>query len=267
MNLKKVVLALVAAVTVTGGLFAQEKIFVYRDIKKMKEEFKKDGKKFEEVIQSAQKGNVESQLKLGLINFIEDNQEANIASYTWFRRAAKQGNLTALYWVAFCHDCGKGVKQDIKEAMKLYEEAAKKGCTQAMMELGHIYFNGRAGKTDFDKAFKLFREAADKGNTSGMQMVGFCYKIGAGVKQEEKEYQKWLMKAVERKDDTAMFLLGELHIGNNKKEEAFQWYKKSAELGNEFAAYELSRCYYRGIGVKKDEKTGIHPNRNGFDFG
>ena len=40
-------------------------------------------------------------------------------------------------------------------------------------------------------------------------------------------------------------------------EEAFQWFQKSAELGNPAAVNMVGRCYMDGNGVEQDREKGI----------
>lgn len=36
-----------------------------------------------------------------------------------------------------------------------------------------------------------------------------------------------------------------------------EWYRKMATMGNRYAIYELSNCYFKGIGTKKDIASGL----------
>ena len=53
----------------------------------------------------------------------------------WFQKAAIKGDPWAKYNLGVCYRNGQGVKQDIKEAEKLYKEAAQQGVVEAKQAL------------------------------------------------------------------------------------------------------------------------------------
>ena len=76
--------------------------------------------------------------------------------------------------------------------------------------------------------------------------------------ETDEKIDKLRMKRVEMNDPVAMSQEG---IDQRKKGEyqrAFEYFSKSAELGNTEAHYKLSLMYYHGQGVEKDEGKEIH---------
>ena len=258
MNFKKTLLAFVTAVTVMSGLVAEDTRFSYEEIQKTAEEFQADAKKLEETLNAARKGDVDSQLKLAFVYMYDENPEAQIAAYSWFRRAAEKRNMTGLLWFGHCHAYGIGTGKNMNEAIKWYKKAAEKGSVKAPLVLGYIYLYGKDEiKSSPPEAVKMFRKAAEKGNAEAMAVLGHCYIFGFGVKADKAEGLKLLQNAAEKGEAGAMLFLAKLSFDAGKEKESFEWCKKAADLGNTKAMVELARYYLFGIGVKVDKAEGM----------
>ena len=68
----------------------------------------------------------------GSDGFEKDEREA----LSWFQRVAAQGNLQALYNLAWLHEFGEEVPADPAEAERLYNHAAALGHPEASEALG-----------------------------------------------------------------------------------------------------------------------------------
>ena len=87
---------------------------------------------------SADKGNPDSQFKLGVLFISHWNLEYREKAFVWFARSANQGNGEAMEKLAFCYEYGIGTGKDINEAKKWYERAFNKGCEIAKQGLKRI---------------------------------------------------------------------------------------------------------------------------------
>jgi TPR repeat protein len=67
-----------------------------------------------------------------------------------------------------------------------------------------------------------------------------------------------LMRRIEVNDPIAMRQLGRSRYFDGDYNGAFEYWKKSAELGDAGAHYELSVMYYGGEGVEKDKKKEVY---------
>ena len=122
--------------------------------------------------------------------------------------------------LAKCYDFGKGVPQDLHEAVRWYTQAAMGGNTNAQDNLGTCYVSGTGVEKDLDKAFYWYNQAAMAGNASAMNNLGLCYRNGEGTMKD---------------DAKAAFC-----------------FQSAAVIGNANAQYNLGRCYYHGLGVQQD---------------
>ena len=63
-----------------------------------------------------------------------------------------------------CYFTGRGVKQDMAEAVKYYRKAADQGLAEAQYNLGYCYDNANGVDLDTEKAIELYRKAAKQGH-------------------------------------------------------------------------------------------------------
>jgi uncharacterized protein len=81
-----------------------------------------------------------------------------------------------------------GVEEDMKKAMKYYEEAAELGSAQALFNLAGIYEEGEENvEQDFEKARKYYQEAINLGDSDALNGLGLMYQNGYFGKPD---YQK-----------------------------------------------------------------------------
>ncbi|RAP28943.1 hypothetical protein DID78_04400 [Candidatus Marinamargulisbacteria bacterium SCGC AG-343-D04] len=88
----------------------------------------------------------------------------------WFQKAANQGDVYSKYSVyshyslGCMYQEGKGVDQDLNEAVRLYTLAADQGNAPAQYNLGWMYENVRGVNESFQKAARWYRLAVDQGH-------------------------------------------------------------------------------------------------------
>ena len=135
---------------------------------------------------------------------------------------AEQGHVAAMFYLGRMHEKGRGMKVDFAEARRWYESAAAKGMDSAMNNLGIMYREGRGGRQDYQEAAKWFRQAALQNNDDAQLSLAAMYVNGQGVR---KDYA-----------------------------EAYAWYTVSSDLGNEYAAKNLTQL--RGWMRRRDFERG-----------
>ncbi len=113
---------------------------------------------FESVKQLAEKGNAEAQLKLAQMyqegkGVAQNLQEA----VNWSRKAAEQGLAQAQFFLGQMYATGKGVAKDIKEASKWLQKAADQGLQEAKDEIKKLGASAPALDEEIDKAIRMIR--------------------------------------------------------------------------------------------------------------
>ncbi len=76
--------------------------------------------------------------------------------------------------------------------------------------------------------------------------------------ENQEEAEKILVKRVKANDPMALFEMGGKCYQEGDYGEAFKYWKKTAELGDISAHYELGLMYSKGEGVEKDEKKAVY---------
>ena len=159
---------------------------------------------------------------------------------------------------------------DFCPTLAVCQRQAKAGSAVAQAEMGLRYQTGEGVSQNVEKALYWFRKAAEQGNPTGLEEVGTAYYRGDGVARNNQKAIEWWKQAAEKDKSSAMWWLGYIYSRENDgvtidKEEACNWFKRSAELGgdqwvngNNPSYYELAACYYHGEGFPKDDAKAIY---------
>ena len=127
-----------------------------------------------------------------------------------------KGNL--IYQKALKAAQAKGRKWN--EVYVLLEKAYSAGNPKAAYAIANWHLHGRYLKKDYKKAVEYLKFACEHHLPDAFFDLAICYESGKG-------------------------------IAKNKKQ-AFLNYVSAAALGDEAAVQEVGRCYYHGIGVRKN---------------
>jgi localization factor PodJL len=122
---------------------------------------------------------------------------------TWYQRAAAQGFAPAQYRLGSMFERGLGVKTDLAKARVWYQRAAEQGIVKAMHNLAVLTAGRDTAMTDYATASKWFRAAADFGLTDSQFNLAIMYDSGLGLERDAKEAFKWFSLAARAGDEEA----------------------------------------------------------------
>ena len=156
---------------------------------------------------------------------------------------AKRGNAEAQYCIGHLYHYGKGVTENLKEALKWTKRAAEQKHSTAEWTLGFFYDVPHKGITrDIKKTVRWYTRSAKQGNVDGQQSIGNLYLRGGKYDTKmspAKNYKKgvkWIRRAAEQGDDEAQIELGELYEkGQGVQQDniiAFMWFDIAAKKGD-----------------------------------
>jgi uncharacterized protein len=114
------------------------------------------------------------------------------------RPLAEQGNASAQYSLGLMYRNGKGVPQDLGEAIKWYRRAAEQGNPFAQFNLGVMYDEGRGVPQNRDEALVWYRKAANQGDARALYNLGIIYEHGQGVMPDSAQAYMWYSLAAFR---------------------------------------------------------------------
>ena len=150
----------------------------------------------------------------------------------WFLQSAMQGNMRAQYNLANMYRTADGIGKNSAEAMKWYTYAANQGDMYAQYALGYMYFG--AAK---DLASKVgdAKQALD-------QVAKMSDADKAKLSDAEKAKQADDLKAAKETVDSNTPEL------ETDRQQALEWFRRSAEQGMTKAQMALARMYENGNG-------------------
>lgn len=135
--------------------------------------------------------------------------------------------------------------------------AANPNDSVAMTLIGVLYDQGFGVKLDHATAAHWYRLAADHGNREAIFALALAKLIGQGVPKDRAGAAALFAKAAAMNHAGALYNLGILAVefnGTPDFAKAADYFRRSAELGSDDAAYALALCYRNGRGVPKDDK-------------
>ena len=153
--------------------------------------------------------------------------------------AAAQRRLADMYY----H--GEGVRQDMTEAARLYQNAADQEDAQAQCQLSLMIRRGEGGlKKDDEAAAQLYRRSAAQGYSHAQSNLGLCYYYGDGVPRDHAMAACLFRTAADQDCADAQFRLGACHAyGDGVPHDliaAVHWLRRAVKQNNEHAREALS---------------------------
>ncbi|MDR1195906.1 MAG: hypothetical protein LBL00_05465 [Endomicrobium sp.] len=205
----------------------------------------------------AEQGNIKAGEELGKIYYKKQNY---VKAKFWFEKLLEQENPDAQYYLGEIYFNGYGVKKNLKEAEKLFARSAKNGNQSAQKTLDTIN-KGREEQRAKEERNK------QKRNTILSYLGQGYYHLAREVDKNyqslgfdqnylyEKSIEKFELLA-KRGSSGALNMLAIIHWEQGNSNEYIKYIKKSAELRNAAAQYELSERYRNGsaVAVKKNIK-------------
>lgn len=174
-------------------------------------------------------------------------------AFNSFTKAAEQGNASAQYKLGGTYRYGLGVGENASEAANWYKKAAEHDHAMAQNSLGSMYKRGEGVTKDADEAVKWFmRESEQEGylNGNGCHM---STEDREALQEDTKELLfKFFMRWAKRGDASAHTASAQYEVAEayksgfgvvRDKQEAFNWYLKAANTGEEWAQYEVGAFY------------------------
>ncbi len=153
---------------------------------------------------AAAKGDPSAEFEVGA-RFAEGRgvQQDLQQAVNWYQRAAAQGYAPAQYRLGSMFERGLGVKTDLARARVWYQRAAEQGIVKAMHNLAVLTAGRDSAMTDYATAGKWFRSAADYGLTDSQFNLAIMHDSGLGMERDAKQAFKWFSLAARSGDDEA----------------------------------------------------------------
>ena len=196
------------------------------------------------------------------------------SAFYWYFRAANLNSPQGNDFVGNAWRDGRGIRKNLKEAIKYYNLAVQGGSVAAMKSLAEFYENGVGLDRDREKAFELYDRAgklgdewaktrailladitnitpeivaqtlrqANGGDLSSMTRIGAMYYYGVGVGLNQTKGNWWLQQTANHGEIRARLYLAEHALAKRDLATALLWFSRAGTMENE-SEYNTGMAY------------------------
>ena len=175
----------------------------------------------------------------------------------YFKRSAEMNNKNGLFEYGKALLIGEHIPQDTDSAVKLLEKAVKLKNSNAKRFLALEYISGEHLEQDIEKGITLLTECADSRDVIACYRLGKIYLQGEIMSQNLDKAEKYLLLAED--SEYAQYALAKLYLQEEKYDiqKAVNYFENCADK-NHWASYQLGRIYLFGAeGFTKDKEQAI----------
>ena len=176
--------------------------------------------------------------------------------YTTLNDAVQVGDPTAQFVWYGLQKLGYDNRLNEKDAIDLLQKASAQNHIPAIIELGFNYYTGKYGLDDKQKGLEYWQLAEDFGSSEAAVRIAVAKVFGSLATNDLTQEFLLFEKSEQNGSLLAQFALGycyENGLGVKKNlPTAVDYYRKSAQRGNQFAYEQLRRLYDN---LRPPEKT------------
>lgn len=132
------------------------------------------------------------------------------------------------------------------QSYSVYEQAQRYRTAKAVLQ--DIY----ARDAEHAEAVKALEQLWEEGYTVAAHQLGKFYRDDLSTLRDHEKAKEWFRRSAEAGNDFSEYALGKLLLTQKRTVEALEWLDKAAEQGNQFARYRLGKIYLTGEPVPKD---------------
>lgn len=160
-----------------------------------------------ELQKRAEGGDVKAQYELGEVLFNGLGTEKKVIDgLTWYATSAGNGYAEAQYKTGFLCEV---LTENYQQAAEWYKMAADQGHPAAQEQLAVLYLDGRGVEQNIPEAVRLLRACGEKADKNVQGMLGSIYYDGLGpIRRDMKEAARWYGMAAAQGDPNAEYLFG-----------------------------------------------------------
>ena len=175
----------------------------------------------------------------------------------YFKRSAEMNNKNGFFEYGKALLTGEHIPQDTDSAVKLLEKAVKLKNINSKRFLALEYISGEHLEQDIEKGIALLTECADSGDVIASYRLGKIYLQGEIMPQNLDKAEKYLLLVED--NEYTQYALAKLYLQEEKYDiqKAVNYFEKSADK-NHWASYQLGRIYLFGAkDIERDKEQAI----------
>ncbi len=180
-----------------------------------------------------------------------------VEAFTLMAGEAEKGNAGAMLTLGTMYERGIGTPRSFVKALEWYRKAAAANLPEGYYNVGVCYEIGMGTTGNPTEAFNNFEKAAEQGLPQGLYKLASLYFTGNGTAKNEPWGVELLGRAAAAGHAGAANDLGVIAFEGNYGQpkdlnKAFDWFTRSAEMGNGEAMKNLAVFYRDGLGRPAD---------------
>ena len=137
------------------------------------------------------------------------------------------------------------------QSYSVYEQAQRYRTAKAVLQ--DIY----ALDAEHAEAVKALEQLWEEGYTVAAHQLGKFYRDDLSTLRDYAKAEQWFRRSAEAGNDFSEYALGKLLLTQKRTAEAMGWLGKAADHGNQFARYRLGKIYLAGESVPKDTEKAL----------
>ena len=137
------------------------------------------------------------------------------------------------------------------QSYSVYEQAQRYRAAKAVLQ--DIY----ALDAEHAEAVKALEQLWEEGYTVAAHQLGKFYRDDLSTLREHAKAEQWFRRSAEAGNDFSEYALGKLLLTQKRWDEAMEWLDKAADHGSQFAQYRLGKIYLTGEFVPKDVEKAL----------
>ena len=216
----------------------------------------------ESIKKQAEKGDVESMIKYGIM--LREGNEVKVderESIRFFKKAADNGSSQGMAEYALTLVLNEWIPCNKSEVVEYCKRSVEMGNTDALRVYGLILAKGFGIPKNSTEAVRYFKMAIEKGHTGAMSDYAYMLKKGEGIPKNSSEAIRYYKMAIDKGDTSAMngyafmLKLGE-GIPKNSSEAA-RYFKMAIDKGNTSAMNNYAYMLEKGEGIPKNSSEAV----------
>ena len=137
------------------------------------------------------------------------------------------------------------------QSYSVYEQAQRYRAAKAVLQ--DIY----ALDAEHAEAVKALDQLWAEGYTVAAHQLGKFYRDDLSTLRDHAKAEQWFRRSAEAGNDFSEYALGKLLLTQKRWDEAMEWLDKAADHGSQFAQYRLGKIYLTGEFVPKDVEKAL----------
>lgn len=186
-----------------------------------------------------------------------------VSAFTWFKKAAEEGDSQSMHRLAECYKKGEGTVHNNKEALKWYNKAVASGFVQSMYALADCYNYGLLGVSKSSViAYLWYHKAEETLCNDEAERFLLNFSLDGNYKNINTVDIQSIRFSASSGNADSMLRLGCLlrfDLPSSKKDlsESYNWFHKAALAGNSFAMFFLGSCSEKGEGTPQNDDEAV----------